>query len=159
VYINLEKRELKYCDGIYDISYDGMNRPGDEELRKLAAWRVGRKFYYDYAIGVFLSLDPNDSYGGDVHKRPEIISDIDAMLGTNMEEDWINTHVAYEIVFRLPCDDLLHEVGGQDIMNDYLVEAYKCVLMGPSTIDLTCKNNIVINSNCIIECNEFYSWD
>lgn len=51
--INIEQYTLKYNGRMYDISFGDC--PPEYNREEYAAWRVGRKLYYDYCICGFLS--------------------------------------------------------------------------------------------------------
>lgn len=76
VEIDLETATLRHKQKSYCIEFD--NGRVDS-----AEWAVGRKFYYDFCVCGFLSISNNYEYGGYVHRRPEILFDIDNLLNTN----------------------------------------------------------------------------
>ncbi len=96
--ILLDSNCLKYRGKYYDISFDDC--PWDHESEEYAAWSVGRKFYYDFTVCGFFSINGNRPYGGNVHRRPEILLDLDNLLKTDLQRDWMQSHQAYEIVFK-----------------------------------------------------------
>ena len=93
--INLDRQELIYNKQKFDISFGKCPRHGTEDYY---CWLIGRKFYYDYAICGFLSVWGQTPYGGMVHRRPEILCDIDKLLKLNLSGEWISTHTTYEVV-------------------------------------------------------------
>jgi len=152
---------LYYKGQCINVSYG--KYPMDTGSKRYKAWSVGRKFYYDFTICGFLSISDSDVYEGNVHKRPEILADIDFLLGTKLQHKWILNHKPYEIVFVIPevhtvyngCDD---ESDYEKVMS-YLIMAYECICLGPHTIEILCKNNIKVHPSQILECNEFSKWE
>jgi hypothetical protein len=75
---------------------------------------ISRKIYYDNKMSYFLHICDVNEYGGDVHKRPEILNNIDEFLGSKLAEEWEKISTQYEIDFTVPllrirglkiCDD------------------------------------------------------
>ena len=159
--ILLDSNCLKYSGKYYDISFEDC--PRDNESEEYAAWSVGRKFYYDFTVCGFFSINGNRPYDGNVHRRPEILWDLDNLLKTDLQRDWMQTHQAYEIVFKVPFRDILY--GGWDsdteeeMAMSYLTDAYMCVSTEPDTKDVLCKNGVEISPYQILECNRFTLWD
>lgn len=160
VEIDVDSSWLIYKDECYDISYGKC--PLDHESREYAAWSVGRKLYYDFTVCGFLSLNEKNIYGGYVHRRPEILSDIDDLLGTELQEQWEESHRAYEVVFKVPVYETVYNGWDSDdeyerVMR-YLVDAYMCVFTGPDTQEILCRNGVEIMPEHILECKEFNLW-
>lgn len=158
--ILLESNCLKYNGKYYDISIE--DRPRNHESEEYAAWLVGQKFYYDFTVCGFFSINVNRPYGGNVHSRPEILWDLDNLLKTDLQREWMQSHQAYEIVFKVPFRDIVY--GGwtndpEEMVMSYLTDAYMCVSMGPDTREVLCKNEVEIPPDQILECNRFTSWD
>lgn len=159
IYISVEERELRHKNNVYDISYGACPRNYDSE--EYACWSVGRKLYYDFTVCGFLSINPKNIYGGYIHLRPEILSDIDKLLKTNLSDKWKRTHRTYEIVFRIPVKDTVYNGWDDDDYGQvmcYLSDAYICACTRPSTIELLCKNHVEILPEQIIEYGEFEEW-
>ena len=78
IYINLDNRILTYRGCDFDISYGRCPTRGN--LKEYYCWLIGRKFYFDYTTCGFLSVYDGNPYGGQVHRRPEILFDIDNLL-------------------------------------------------------------------------------
>ena len=159
--ILIDSNCLKYKGKYYDISYEDC--PWDDESEEYAAWSVGRKFYYDFTVCGFLSLNGNRPYGGNVHRRPEILWDLDKLLRTNLQEEWMQSHQPFEVVFRVPFRDIIY--GGWDsdsedeMVMSYLTDAYMCISTEPDTMEVLCKNGVEIAPEQILECNRFTLWD
>lgn len=161
VEIQLDTCKLKYKGSDYDISYS-IHAPKDERSKEYAAWSVGRRFYFDYTLCGFLSINNRDVYGGLVHHRPEVLFDIDNLLDTDLQNQWIRTHDAYEVSFIIPEHDCVYNVYDEDDEQDrvmyYLTDAYHCISTGPKTIDILCKNGVYVPPRKILECKRFYQW-
>ena len=159
--ILIDSNCLKYKEKYYDISYEDC--PWDNESEEYAAWSVGRKFYYDYTVCGFLSLNGNRPYGGNVHRRPEILCDLDKLLRTNLQEEWMQLHQPYEVVFRVPFRDIIYSGWDSDteeeMVMSYLTNAYICISTEPDTMEVLCKNGVEIAPKQILECNRFTLWD
>lgn len=159
--ILLDSNCLKYKGKYFDISFEDC--PWDHDSEEYAAWSVGRKFYYDFTVCGFLSINENRPYGGNVHRRPEILWDLDKLLRTNLQNEWIQSHEAYEIVFKIPFENILYDGWDSDTEDDivmsYLIDAYMCVSLEPETKEILCKNGIEIYPEQILECNRFTQWE
>lgn len=159
--IILDSKCLKYKGKYYDISY--VKCPWNHESEEYAAWSVGRKFYYDFTVCGFLSINKNRPYAGNVHKRPEILMDLDNLLKTNLQNEWIQSHEAFEIVFKIPFRNILYDGWDSDTEDDivmsYLTNAYMCMSLEPNTKEVLCRNETEIYPKQILECNRFTLWD
>ena len=95
-------------------------------------------------------------------KRPEILSDIDNLLKTQLQKKWTLTHVPYEIVFVIPEHFCIYNGWEENTEYErimyYLTEAYECICLGPRTTEILCKNYVVIKPEQIIEVNKFEKW-
>ena len=161
IYIDIGARRLTYKKRVFDISYGKC--PPYCDIEAHAAWSIGRKFYYDFTVCGFLSISENDVYGGWVHCRPEILSDIDALLGTRLADEWEAFKEAYAIVFKVPVNDTIYNGWDSDteseMVKSYLHDAYMCTCIGPDTKEILCKNHVEISPNQILECYRFQEWD
>lgn len=158
IYIDLEKKILKYHKKEFDITY----RPGPKRnhIEKLA-WAVGRKFFYDYTTCGFFSICADTPYGGQVHRRPEILEDIGKLLQLNLEQEWIKTHKPYEIVVKISGNQIVY-CGSEDDSEEekvlrYLVKAYITFKEGTSEEPVLMKNGVQIMPSDIIEIKPFSS--
>ncbi len=104
--IRIDNSCLVHNGTYYSIEYDRYNCPSDDESIEYKGWCVGRKFYSDNGLCGFFTLKPQFPYGGNVHKRPEILYDIDNLLDTDLSSEWEESHSAYEIVFKIHSGDL-----------------------------------------------------
>lgn len=159
VLIDLENAILIYKNKRYDISY-GKCPYFDDEAK--ACWSIGRKFYYDYTSCGFLSIWEKSPYGGMVHRRPEILYDIDKLLGLKLSYRWAETHIPYVVVAKVSGDKIVYD--GDDNQNDkekvidYLTRAYKTAYYEPDEQILLLQNNIEIPPKDIVEIREFRYW-
>lgn len=159
--IQLDSNCLTYNGNRYDISYD--NRSKSYEPEKKAAQSVGWRFYKDFTVCGFFSINCKRPYLGYVHRRPEILVNLDNLLKTDLQVDWMQSHQAYEIVFKAPFRDIVYGGWDDDTEEEkmmlYLTYAYLCVSMGPDTKEVLCKNGVRISPDQILECNRFTAWD
>ena len=161
VEILIDLHQLKYNEQSFDISFGEC--PSDDESTEYFAWSIGRKFYYDFTVCGFLAISRRYSYNGNVHKRPEILWDMDNLLKTNFQEIWEETHQAYEVIFKAPVAQIVYsgesEVDEKQRVMCFLVDAYRCASRGPSMEEVLCHNGVEIFPQQILECNEFHLWD
>ena len=144
VSIDLQKAFLTYRGHEYDIYYGRC--PWDHESEEYKCWSIGRKLYFDYTTCGFLSAWDRSPYGGQVHRRPEILWDIDELLKTRLSDEWAQTHTAYEVVAKVsgknicyPYDD---DVSEAEKVMAYVVMAYNEALNGSSENILLMKNGL-----------------
>lgn len=161
IIIDIESCCLRYKKRVYDISYGKCPSYNDSEA--YAAWSVGRKFYYDFTVCGFLSINKKDVYGGWIHHRPEILSNIDNLLKTGLAEEWHATKESYAIVFKVPVGDTVYNGWDSDtefeMVKNYLYDAYMCICIGPNTKEILLKNGVDIAPNQILEYHRFQAWD
>lgn len=158
--IDINERILKYKGRTYDISY-GRN-PSRFDTIAHACWEIGRKFYYDYTTCGFLSVWSLSAYGGNVHYRPEILSNIDKLLNLTLSQEWHVTHAPYEVIALVRGTDIVYE--GDDDQSDrdkvinYLTKAYNTAFGAPHEEIVLLKNNIQVPPQNIIEINPLSCW-
>lgn len=160
IQIDVEERTLTYQGRTYDISYNRSSpRFGTPEY---ACWCIGRKFYYDFTTCGFLSVWESSPYGGYVHCRPEILSDIDGLLNLTLSQDWHLSHEPYEIVAAVQGTDILYDgdddSSGRDKVLNYLTKAYNTAFGAPSEEILLLKNHIQVSPSRIWEINPVTYW-
>lgn len=160
IVIDIENCTLSYKNKAFDISYRPYTPRNDTVAQ--ACWAVGRKFYYDYTTCGFLSVWDRSPYGGYVHCRPEILSDIDALLDLSLSQEWHLQHKAYEVVAAVPGTDIVYD--GEDnqsarekVMN-YLTKAYLAAFGSPSEEILLIKNHVYVPANRVIEIKPLSYW-
>ena len=158
VTIDLSRCELHYFDKVFDVCYD--RRPPEYMETEYAAWLVGRKLYYDYGICGFLSYG-NTAYGGYVHRRPELLMNIDRLLKTDLADKWEDTHQPYEVIAHIGakmivcdgdehCDDQRKEM-------DYLMKAYWCTFSDNENIVLL-RSEVEVPPENIWDVHPFEAW-
>ncbi len=158
VAIDLSRRELHYFDKVFDVSYDKC--PLEYMETEYAAWLVGRKLYYDYGICGFLSYG-NTAYGGYVHRRPELLMNIDRLLKTDLADKWEDTHQPYEVIAHIGakmvvcdgderCDD-------QRKVMEYLMKAYWCAFSDNENIVLL-RSEVEVPPENIWKVRPFEAW-
>lgn len=160
IYINLDNAILSYNNHNYDIYY-GMY-PDDEDSIEHLCWCVGRKFYYDYATCGFLSVMYKNPYGGLVHRRPEILLDLDRLLGTHLSEEWEESSSPYEIIAKVSGNDICYF--GEENQSDeekvlsYVGMAYDSAFHGLSEEVIIINNGVIIPPQDILEINPLSFW-
>lgn len=159
IFIDLANEILEYKGKRYDISH-GICPRTDEEAYK--CWSIGRKFYYDYTVCGFLSVCERNPYGGQVHLRPEILYDIDKLLGLDLSRKWMMTHEPYEIHVAVKGEDIVYY--GDDTESDkekvlsYLTKAYKTSFYEPNEEVVLLKNHIRVLPENIREIKKMEHW-
>lgn len=159
VYIDIQEDVLQYGEKHFDIHYGKCPRQGTIEYR---CWSIGRKFHFDYTTCGFLSVWQQSPYGGWVHKRPEILMNIDDLLGTQLSREWSETHDAYEIVAQISGNNIVYD--GWDDCNEkdqvlaYLTSAYNAAFSGTSEKILLVKNGVCIPPQDILEIKPLEYW-
>lgn len=158
--INIDERTLTFRGQSYDISYN-RSAPRHGSLEH-ACWSIGRKFYFDYTTCGFLSVWERSPYGGYVHWRPEILFNIDELLGTSLSNEWRVSHDPYEIVAAVKGTDIVYD--GFDDYNSrekivyYLTKAYNTAFGSPHEEILLLRNRIRVPPNRILEINPITYW-
>lgn len=159
--IDLKSALLTYNGRKFDISFNSGNCPrtGTQEY---FCWSIGRKFYYDFTTCGFLSVWERSPYGGQVHCRPEILWDIDNLLGLGLSMEWKHSHFPYEIVAQVYGSDIVFD--GDDDLSDkdkilmYLTMAYDTAFGEPFEHVILMKNGIQISPDRIIEIKPLTFW-
>ena len=100
-------------------------------------------------------------YGGYIHKRPEILKDMDELLNTDLAAEWVTTHTPYEIVVRVSADKIVYDGRNSDseqekVMN-YLMKAYWCSFSDMENVILL-KNDVEIQICDILNIRPFDMW-
>lgn len=160
VVIDIEAHSLSYRGQVYDISYGKC--PSRFDTKAHACWSIGRKFYYDYTTCGFLSVWDRSPYGGYVHCRPEILSDIDNLLDLTLSQEWHLSHEPYEVVAVVPGTDIVYDgddyQSSRDKVINYLTKAYNTAFGSPHEEILLLRNNIQISPHRIIEIKPLSCW-
>ena len=158
--VDIDNCILKYNGKVFDISYGPC--PPSFDTKAKACWSIGRKFYYDFTTCGFLSVWDLSPYGGYVHCRPEILSDIDNLLNLTLSQEWHVTHDPYEVVALVRGTDIVYD--GDDDQSDrdkvinYLTKAYNTAFGAPHEEIVLLKNNIQVPPQNIIEINPLSCW-
>lgn len=159
IHIRLDDHLLVYNREYHDISIDEI--PSQDNRTEYNEWLVGRKFYFDFCVCGFLSIDPRSRYLGCVDKRPEILQDLDNLLGLNLSSEWEETHSAYEIIAKVSGTDIICDSESKISSNRttaYLCYAYYAAFGDCSEHVLLCKDNVSIPAENIIEIHKFTGW-
>ena len=160
VSIDIEKALLIYRGHEYDIYFGRC--PWDHESVEYKCWSIGRKFFYDYTTCGFLSAWDRSPYGGQVHRRPEILKDIDELLMTRLSDEWEQTHTAYEVVAKVSGENICYpyddDASETEKVMAYVVMAYNEALNGSSENILLLKNGVQIPPSDILEVNPLSIW-
>lgn len=153
--IDIENRTLCYKAQIYDISYSEC--PSDERSEAYACWGIGYRFYGDFTTCGFLSTDVKFAYGGNVHFRPEILVDIDELLGTKLSDEWRISHKPYEVVAAIKGMDIRYDSErGKNLY--YLTRAYENAFELLSQEIILLKNGVQIPPDRIIDIRPLHCW-
>lgn len=160
IYIDLQHEILRHGEKIFDIHYGPCPRRDTVEYY---CWSVGRKFYYDFTTCGFLSIWDMHPYGGQVHRRPEILMDIDDLLRTKLSQEWANTHIAYEVVAQIKGSNIVYQGDDNSAEKDkvlsYLTSAYYVAFGSSSENILLVKNNVHIPPADILEIKRLEYWN
>ena len=159
--IDIQNRMLFYREREYDISYG--QRPRNSLSEEYKCWSIGRKFYYDYTICGFLSVWQRSPYAGLVHRRPEILMDIDDLLGTNLSDEWERRCRPFEIVAKVTgkniCFQGFDDMPESEKVMTYMTMAYDVATCGCSEKILLLRNGIQIPPERILEIKPFQIWN
>ena len=116
---------LSYSQQTYDISFGEC--PPRFDRTAYACWSIGRKLYYDFTTCGFLSIWDAHPYGGYVHWRPEILSDIDNLFNLTLSNEWHISHKPYKIVATVQGRDVVYDGDDQQSIENkvlnYLTKA------------------------------------
>ena len=159
IYIDLDESILTYQGKEFDISYDLYTSRRKEQYNCRA---IGRKFYYDYTICGFLSVWERSPYGGQVHRRPEILMNIDNLLGLNLSQEWALTHSPYEIIAKVNGTEIVYD-GDEDESDTekvlhYLTKAYLAAFGDTTEVVLLMKNHVQIPTSDILQIKPLTHW-
>jgi hypothetical protein len=159
IHFNLDKGILIYRGQEFDISYGACPGHGTEAYKR---WLIGRKFYYDFTACGFLSVWERSAYGGQVHHRPEILMNIDNLLGLNLSREWSSTHASYEIVAKVSGKNIVYdgddELSDEDKVLNYLTKAYWTAFGEPDENILLIKDHIQIPPADILQIKPLEHW-
>lgn len=159
--VDLDAHILHYKETTHDISYNEC--PADEDSDLYYRWCVGRKFYYDFTTCGFLSVWEHIPYAGFVHRRPEILWDIDNLLDTDLAHEWELSYTPHQVIIQTCGKNII--VDGEPNLNDrersltFLIKAYTTAFGKPSEEEILLKNHIQVFPKDIIEIKPFLLWN
>ena len=160
VYIDLDNCCLTYNGSKYDISFHAGSCPRDN-TKEYHCWMVGRKFYDDYATCGFLSVDQSP-YGGQVHRRPEILKDIDNLLDLDLSGEWKKFYSPYEITAKVSGNDIVYRGDDSDDDRDrvltYLTTAYDSAFKSQDEVVLLMKSGVQILPKRVMRIEPIAFW-
>lgn len=149
VHINIRSKVLRYNGQKYDISLN--NRPKTDSEQK--TWAIALKFYDDYSVNGFLSIDTERPYGGRIHKRPEILMNIDKLLKLNLSGEWEETHQPYEITAKICGKSLVcqtdNHLSDKRKTLSYIISAFDNAFFAPREIICRLKGHTKVSSENI----------
>ena len=160
IHIDLDNAVLSYQGHSSDITFGEC--PVDEESLEYKCWSIGEKFYHDFATCGFLSVLDREPYGGYVHKRPEILFNIDELLQTRLSEEWEMTHSPYEVVAKVNGENAIclfdDAISDSEIVMTYLVMAYNESMGRSSENIVIMKNGVQISPSDLLAINPLNFW-
>lgn len=160
IYINLDNCTLTHCGREFNITYGSC--PGSENSKKYYCWSIGRKFYCDYTTCGFLSVCESDPYIGQVHCRPEILSDIDNLLQLKLSDEWKSTHKPFEIIAKVSGSKIEYDgeesYSDKERVIDFLTRAYYTAFGSPSERELIINKHVQIPSSDILDIKPLAYW-
>ena len=158
IFIDINNGILTYKDRQFDISYG--DKPFTNSTERLC-WYIGYKFYHDQAICGFLNIDDNP-YLGQVHRRPEILFNIDNLLNTNLSYQWQKTHFPYEIVVKIHGDKTRYNYEQTDTEDEKVINMLEIAFNAAfhTVIDqyIILNDEVTVPPSNIIEINPFTKW-
>lgn len=161
IIIDIDNCFLKYRGRDYSIAFG--NTPPRYDSKAYYCWSIGRKFYYDFTTCGFLSVWDESPYGGYVHYRPEILSDIDNLLNLTLSQEWHLSHEAYEIVAMVQGSEIVYDgdddQSDKDMILNYLTKAYNTAFGVPLEEVLLLKNNVQVPPQSIVEITPLRHWN
>lgn len=159
--IDLEKCLLNYNGEKYDISYTPKSDCDFDNYEKNKR-DVGRKFFSDYSTCGFLSVCKSLPYGGDVHKCPEILNDLDRLLKLNLVEEWKCTHKPYRVIAKVSGENIFYYenygMTEHKKILDFVEKAYYNAFYEISENVLVLNKGISISPNNIVEIKPLDFW-
>lgn len=153
--IDIENKLLKYKNNTFDINFE-IDCPSSDIVERLA-WKIGYKFYFDYNICGFLTLE-NSAYSGNIHKRPEILLNIDQLLDLQLSKKWASETIAYEVVTKVRGDLIDDEGSNNSRWISYLCKAYDISFCGQTENIILLKRGVKIPKENVLEIKKFSKW-
>ena len=144
ILINVDEKVLSYNGKKHDITYSrGFATNLSEDYRRQVAFR----FFKDSGVCGYLSMDPRSTYPGDVHLRPEILKNIDGLLGLSLSEEWKASRIPYEVTAIATGEKIeifASEKSDKEIVVDFLTNAYNNAFGAISEKRLQLKSQIQV---------------
>lgn len=153
--IDIENKLLKYKNNTFDINFE-KDCSSTDIVEKLA-WKIGYKFYFDYNICGFLTLE-NSAYPGNIHKRPEILLNIDQLLDLQLSKKWTSETIAYEVVTKVGGDLIDNDGNNNSRWISYLCKAYDIAFCGQTENIILLKRGVKIPKENVLEIKKFSKW-
>lgn len=152
--IDISERKLYFNNSeIGDISYENGISVHDYHSKEHKLRMVGYKFYRDFCICGFLSFDHKIPYGGNVHRRPEILFNIAQLIGKRIDNIWEEKHKCYVVKFSVPYRNTI----SMYIKNkrDLLYYAFNNAIIETDDMEVLLKDNIQVPPEDIISIDRF----
>lgn len=130
------------------------NDPGSKQHKR---YFVGFKFYKDFNVCGFLSFNHKSLYGGNVHRRPEILYNISSLIGKAIDDIWSHTHQSYIVKFSVPYKQVTFERGNIDEMELLRDAFYNAVYNDTDEKIVIMNDHIEIPPEDIISIDKFVS--
>ena len=154
--ITIEGKEHSIHYGVKDFGLSNL----EENL-----WSIGRKFYYDFCICGFFSVNSYRAYGGYVHISPEILYNISKICKTDLRNKWAKNHSAYMVSFLANKDELIDTITHKENATDkeFLEGLIYCAVnnayFSVDEYDVLLKDDVSIPTSRIIDISEFDIWE
>lgn len=154
--ITIEGKEHSIHYGVKDFGLSNL----EENL-----WSIGRKFYYDFCICGFFSVNSYRAYGGYVHISPEILYNISKICKTDLRNKWAKNHSAYMVSFLANRDELIDTIThkGNATDKEFLEGLIYCAVnnayFSVDEYDVLLKDDVNIPASRIIDISEFDIWE
>jgi hypothetical protein len=157
IYIDLVNETIEVAGKKESIHYESTLSFNMNDRERIL-WSIGRKFYYDFCVCGFLSIDSESPYGGYVHLRPEIIMNISKICNMDLERIWKDKHKCYIVKFRVSYIQLVNVFSEDDsierIRESLLFKAFLNTIYESEEVILL-KNNVSVSSEEIINVYEY----
>ena len=164
IYIDLENEKIKVHNKEYSIHY-GEKNFGLSDLEE-NLWSIARKFYYDFCICGFFSIDSTRAYGGYVHKSPEILYNISELCKVDLRGKWSQSSSGYIVSFYASRDELVDTITNseKESSDEEFLQSlvYRAVDSAYFSIDeriALLKDDVSIEPSRIKDISQFSAWD
>lgn len=101
VRVDVKSKRLYYKGVSFDIDYEKYKERYNLSEQEKKIQKVANRIYCDFCVNGFMVNDDVFNYGTNIHKRPEFIKDLVALLPDlkNMEDKWCEQSISYKINF------------------------------------------------------------